>query len=242
MQGRLAADGGGKAGGTVGLSDERGRAIDATTMKQIEALGRAGNVQGVQSLLNSKGYRASGPWCGVFASRYVSSAGFKPPPGAAVASNWNTWGQGAKPSDINAPGRPFGSMVGSYNVRRYGGGMGRPLGKGQTGGHVVTFMPGSYDPKTGTALSVDQHGYGRRRRVTGGDIDIRYAGDEAVAASRGIDGAISTRRTPSSVAVTVNSNGTKADASAKKSGPDFQEPAVVQKRQLQPTDAQELGY
>jgi hypothetical protein len=58
-----------------------------------------------------------------------------------------------------------------------------------------------------------------------------------------IDSAVDTNRAPpSSVAVTVNSNGTKADATAQKKGPAFQEPAVVQKRQLQPTDAQELGY
>jgi hypothetical protein len=57
-----------------------------------------------------------------------------------------------------------------------------------------------------------------------------------------LDAAVNPRRDPSSVAVTINSNGTKAEASTKTTGPDFQPPAVVQKRQLQPTDNQELGY
>jgi hypothetical protein len=177
------------AGGPAGLSDMDGKGIDPETMKQVEVLGRAGDTAGLERLFAAKGYKMSGPACGIVASKYVMSAGYKPPPGGAVASNWNDWGEKQDKSDINNPNRPFGSMIASYNVRRYGGGLGSPLGKGQTGGHVMTIVPGSYNAKTNMATFVDQYGT-TRRSVS--NMDLRYAGDSSVAevrAKRGGDSA-----------------------------------------------------
>lgn len=181
-------NGTGTTGGTDGgaprnaqLNDEAGKPIDPATMKEAENLGRSGDTAGLQKLFAQKGYRMSGPACGIVASAYVKSAGFKPPPGGAIASNWNDWGQKTDEGDINKEGRPFGSMVASYQNRRYGGNVGAPLGKGQTGGHVMNIVPGTYDPKTGTAMFADQYGV-RRRSLKG--MDLRYAGDEAVAAAK----------------------------------------------------------
>jgi hypothetical protein len=170
------------AGSPAGLNDEGGKKIDAETMKQAEMLGRAGDVAGLQRLFAQKGYKMSGPACGIVASGYVKSAGFKPPPGGAIATSWHKWGEGIKdPNDINAPGRTFGSMVGTYWHGRYGGTQGQILAPGQTGGHVMTIVPGTYDPKTGTVDMVDQYGYSHGKRSIK-DIDLRFAGAEAVAA------------------------------------------------------------
>jgi hypothetical protein len=176
------------AGGPAGLNDEGGKKIDADTMKQAEMLGRAGDVAGLQRLFAQKGYRMSGPACGIVASGYVKSAGFKPPPGGAIATSWHKWGEGIKdPNDINAPGRTFGSMVGTYWHGRYGGTQGQILAPGQQGGHVMTIVPGTYDPKTGTVDMVDQYGYSHGKRSIK-DIDLRFAGAEAVAAAEAAKG------------------------------------------------------
>jgi hypothetical protein len=157
-------------------------------MKQAELLGRAGDVAGLQRLFAQKGYKMSGPACGIVASGYVKSAGFKPPPGGAIATSWHKWGEGIKdPNDINAPGRTFGSMVGTYWHGRYGGTQGQILAPGQTGGHVMTIVPGTYDPKTGTVDMVDQYGYSHGKRSIK-DIDLRFAGAEAVAAAEAAKG------------------------------------------------------
>ncbi|UPT99210.1 hypothetical protein J4G48_0014660 [Bradyrhizobium barranii subsp. apii] len=171
----------GGPGGNAQLNDESGKPIDAQTMKQAESLGRSGDTAGLQRLFAQKGYRMSGPACGIVASAYVKSAGFKPPPGGAIATNWRDWGQATGAGDINKEGRPFGSMIGTYRDRRYGGALGTPLAKGQTGGHVMNIVPGTYDPKTGTAMFADQYGV-RRRSLKG--MDLRYAGDEAVQAAQ----------------------------------------------------------
>ena len=86
-----------------------------------------------------------------------------------------------KPEDINAPDHPFGSMFGTYKHRRYGGNVGAELPTGATGGHVMTIVPGSYDPKTGKIDVVDQYGYSHGKRNIA-DMDLRYAGADAVAA------------------------------------------------------------
>jgi hypothetical protein len=169
-------------GGPAQLSDESGKAIDAETMKQAEALGNKGDVAGLQKLFAQKGYRMSGAACGIVASKYVRSAGFQPPKAGAIATSWHNWGEKLDPNDINAPGHPFGSMVGTYWHRRYGGNQNEVLSPGQTGGHVMTLVPGTYDPKTNTVDTVDQYGYSHGRRKLG-DLDLRYAGKSAVEAA-----------------------------------------------------------
>jgi len=152
--------------------------LDPETEKQVEELGRKGDVGGMEKLLNAKGFKASGLWCGRVAASYAKSAGYQPPGGAAVASNWLKWGEHASAEDINK-GHPFGSMIGTYRHGRYGGALGQPLGEGQTGGHVMQVIPGSYDPNTNMATFVDQHGTTRRRL---NDLELRYAGDQAIKA------------------------------------------------------------
>jgi hypothetical protein len=168
------------AGGPAGLNDENGKKIDAETMRQAEILGRAGDVAGLQRLFSQKGYHMSGPACGIVATGYVKSAGFKPPTGAAIASSWHGWGEKMDPSGINEPGRPFGSMVSTYFHGRYGGKQGQLLGPHEQGGHVMTVVPGTYNPKDNTAMFADQYGV-RRRSLS--DMDTRFAGASAVAAA-----------------------------------------------------------
>ena len=148
-------------------------------MKQAEALGRSGDVGALQKLFAQKGYRMSGAACGIVASKYARAAGFQPPKAGAIATTWHTFGEQMKPEDINAPEHPFGSMFGTYYHRRYGGNPNEVLRPGQTGGHVMTIVPGSYDAKTGTVDVVDQYGYSHGKRNIK-DMDLRYAGAEAV--------------------------------------------------------------
>jgi hypothetical protein len=112
----------------------------------------------------------------------VKSAGFKPPAGGAVATNWHNWGVSAPASEINAPGEHFGSLVGTYWHGRYAGRQGQLLKPGEIGGHVMTIVPGTYDPKGNTAMFADQYGV-RRRSLT--DIDIRAAGKQAAGLPNG---------------------------------------------------------
>lgn len=197
----------GGPGGPAGLSDESGRKIDAGTMAEAEQLGRKGDEAGLKRLFASKGYRMSGRACGMVASAYTSSAGFKPVAGGAIASNWRNWGEASSAEDVNKADRPFGSTVATYRSRRYGGGVGQPLPTGATGGHVMTIVPGSYNKKDGTVGVVDQYGYGRRKVS---DMDFRYAGDAAVAAAREKSQGDKTAR-PDQSAPGVDSPKTKRD-------------------------------
>jgi hypothetical protein len=47
---------------------------------------------GVERFMASQGYPKAGNWCGEFAASVVKSAGYLPPKGAAIASNWRNWG------------------------------------------------------------------------------------------------------------------------------------------------------
>lgn len=208
-------------GSRAQLNDEGGKVIDADTMLKAEMLGRAGDVAGLQRLFASRGYKMSGPACGIVASGYVKSAGFKPPPGGAMATSWHNWGEKSTKEGINEPGRPFGSMVATYWHGRYGGTQGQILAPGQRGGHVMTIVPGTYDPKTNTADMVDQYGYSHGKRTLG-DLDIRYAGAEAVAAvekARGnVDKSLASKNPWANASAGVNINlnnvppGVKTDA------------------------------
>jgi hypothetical protein len=166
-------------GGPAKLNDEAGNPIDAATMKEAEVLGNKGDVAGLQKLFAQKGYRMSGAACGIVASKYVRSAGFQPPKAGAIATSWHNWGEKLDPNDINAAEHPFGSMVGTYWHRRYGGNPNQVLAPGQTGGHVMTIVPGTYDPKTRTIDTVDQYGFKHAKRKID-DLDLRYAGKQAV--------------------------------------------------------------
>jgi hypothetical protein len=167
-------------GSSAKLADESGKVIDPETMAHISELGKAGKVQELQQFLNQRGFRASGLWCGRFATMYARAAGFAPPGGFAMASNWRTFGEGMNPADINAPDHPFGSMFASSRNYTYGGGRG-PLPVGAQGGHVVTIIPGTYDAKAGTATVIDQGGVHPGWNLRG--YETRFAGAEAVQAA-----------------------------------------------------------
>ena len=163
---------GGGAGGTPGATqdfpvDQSGKPVDSETVSGLRQLAARGDTRGMQQFMASKGYRVDSAWCGDLARSLVGGSGYAPPQGFPIASNWRTWGQHMDPAGINEPGRPFGSMVMSKaNV---------PVGS--MGGHVMTPIPGTYDPESGTAMVVDTHGQ-VRRSVAG--FEGRYAGDEAV--------------------------------------------------------------
>jgi hypothetical protein len=165
--------------GSTGLADENGQPIDRDTMAQAEALGRRGDTAGLQQLFAKRGFHMSGPACGIVASKYARAAGFAPPEGGAVATNWHKWGEQTTGAGINEPNRPFGSLVATYYHGRYLGKQGQVLGPGELGGHVMHAVPGTYDPHTNTAMFVDQYG-ARRRNLN--DMDVRFAGSAAVAA------------------------------------------------------------
>jgi GH24 family phage-related lysozyme (muramidase) len=176
-------------GGAARLSDEKGRPVDLETAGMAERLGRAGDVQGLERLFAARGYHMSGPACGIVATKYARAAGFAGPKDSPVATRWHEFGQGMKAEDINAPNRPFGSMFATYYHRRYGGDPSQLLAPGQLGGHVMTIVPGTYNAKAGTIGVVDQYGFHTRNIK---DMDLRYAGDEAVRKVREAQGAPST--------------------------------------------------
>ncbi len=105
-----------------------------------EILGKArqialqGGPGAVQQFMRQQGYPMRGSWCGEFAASVVKSAGGKPPPGAAIASNWRNWGH-----QVETP-QPGDVAVRIDNHGRY-------VPTGATGSHV-TFVD-SVDPKTG---------------------------------------------------------------------------------------------
>jgi hypothetical protein len=78
----------------------------------------------------AQGYPKAGNWCGEFAASVVKSAGYTPPVGAAVASNWRRFG-------IADPVPHVGDIAVAN----------RGVATGATGSHV-TFVE-SYDPTTG---------------------------------------------------------------------------------------------
>ena len=160
-----------------GLTDQKGNPVDQETMQEAQNLAEKGVITGMRNLFNRKGYHVSGAVCGAIASKYASAAGYKPPQGSAIATNWHNWGEQMKPGDINAPGHPVGSMFGTYTHGTYGGHQGQLLKPGDIGGHVGMLLPGSYDPKTNSAMFVDQSGAHRRNL---NDVDTRFAGADAV--------------------------------------------------------------
>jgi len=153
-------------------TDQNGKSIDGSTARQAEILGARGDTAGLQRLFASRGYRMSGPACGIVASKYARDAGYNPPSGGAVATSWHNFGQSMSPEDINSPGRTFGSMYATYWHGRYQGKQGRILPAGETGGHVMTIVPGTYNPKDQTIGIVDQYGFSRRNIK---DMDLRIA-------------------------------------------------------------------
>jgi hypothetical protein len=123
-----------------------------------------GSSADLQRFMAAQGYPKSGAWCGEFTASVVHSAGGTPPHGAAVASNWLTWGQHVDPANV----RP-----GDIAVRKFSrfGGMAHP---GQTGSHVGIVSGvgnGGFDLLAGNQhAAIVHHGLGEyefRRGPTG---------------------------------------------------------------------------
>lgn len=150
------AGGSGRTGGGGAILDQSGKGVDPETVGQLKQLAAQGNTSGMRQLMASRGYRVDSAWCGDLARTLAGGSGFQVPKAYPVASAWRGVGEHVEPSAINEPNRPFGSLVASKtNV---------PIG--QTGGHVMAIVPGSYDPKTNTAEVIDTGG--RRRRSLSG--------------------------------------------------------------------------
>jgi GH24 family phage-related lysozyme (muramidase) len=165
--------------GKTALVDERGNFVDHDTLVKAEEFGRKGDVAGLQRLFNNRKYQIGGVNCGILATKFAKSAGFAPPKDSAIATRWHEFGEGMNPEDVNKPGRPMGSMFATSNIGTYGSAKGRPLRPGELGGHVMTVVPGTYDPKTQTVQVVDQYGV-HHTKFPIKQLDFRYAGDAAV--------------------------------------------------------------
>jgi hypothetical protein len=147
--------------------DQSGKPVDSETVAALSALAARHETGAMQRLMHDRGYRVDSAWCGDLAHALTQSSGYASPKGYPIASNWRKWGEHVDGSAINVEGRPFGSIVASKtNV---------PIG--QTGGHVMTIVPGTYDPKTNSAVVIDT--VGKRRRSLDG-FEVRYSGDDAV--------------------------------------------------------------
>jgi hypothetical protein len=85
----------------------------------------------VDQFMRAQGYPKDRQWCGDFAASVVKAAGYTPPAGAAVASNWRRFG-------VPETGLPHPGDIAIAN---------RGVATGATGSHV-TFVE-SYDPTTG---------------------------------------------------------------------------------------------
>lgn len=167
--------GAGGSGGGGGVVDKSGKGVDPDTVGQLQQLASTGNTSAMRQLMTSRGYRVDSAWCGDLARTLVGGSGFQVPQGYPIASTWRGIGAHAEGSAINEPGTQFGSIVASKtNV---------PIG--QTGGHVMTVVPGTYDPKNNTAEVVDTGG--RRRRTLNGFELRSLPAAEAVAASGNVN-------------------------------------------------------
>jgi hypothetical protein len=106
---------------------------------------------GVDAFMRSQGYPKAGNWCGEFAASVVKSAGYLPPKGAAIASNWRNWGT-VDPTphvgDIavanrNVPTGATGSHVTVVSAVNPGGTF-TGLGGNQRAGWESQFATGGY--------------------------------------------------------------------------------------------------
>jgi hypothetical protein len=104
--------------------------VPGDILAQARHVALAGGSGAVERFMAAQGYPKAGNWCGEFAASVVKAAGYTPPAGAAVASNWRRFG--------TADPVPH---VGDIAVANRG------VATGATGSHV-TFVE-SYDPTTG---------------------------------------------------------------------------------------------
>jgi hypothetical protein len=117
---------GSSAGGAAGRLLDHTPVPAGTLAGAASLLRHGGSSADLQHFMASQGYPKSGNWCGEFAASVVHSMGGAPPKGAAVASNWLTWGQHVDPKDV---------QPGDIAVRKRSrfGGWSVP---GRTGSHV----------------------------------------------------------------------------------------------------------
>jgi hypothetical protein len=154
---------GNDSGGDTG-SPASGAAGDPSVPSDILAKARSvalhGGPNAVEQFMRAQGYPKAGNWCGEFAASVVKSVGGKPPPGAAVASNWRKWGNPVE-------GLP---QPGDIAVRK-------GARTGDTGSHV-TIVEG-VDPKTGafTGLGGNQGRRGFEGQFKLRDYTFRRSGD-----------------------------------------------------------------
>jgi len=113
---------------TPGGRDATGVGVPSAPKAILDKAREIASLEGPQAVYNymrNQGYPKDGAWCGQFAATVVKSAGFQPPKGAAVASNWRNFGtqvEFPEPGDIAVRKRS-----------RYGG----YTSTGDTGSHVT---------------------------------------------------------------------------------------------------------
>jgi hypothetical protein len=130
----------------------------------------------LSQFMAEKGYPRSGAWCGQFAASVVKSAGGAPPKGAAVASNWLTWGQHVDPKDVQE------GDVAVRKTSRYGG----PAVPGKPGSHVA-FAGGAI--KDGKFEMVGGNQGGIRPGVNASQYEFRRGtGEKTVEAAKAAAG------------------------------------------------------
>jgi hypothetical protein len=160
-------------GGSTGVRDENGKEVDHQTLAGAMAIAKTGNAPAMKQYLAQHGFSLDATACGAIATRFANLSGVKPPPASATASSWLAWGTRVNPDVIDRAGMELGTLklvspVGTYMH------VGQPLTPGEQGGHVMTIVPGSYDPKTGSAQVIDQYGV-HSENVN--KMQVRYAGD-----------------------------------------------------------------
>lgn len=154
----LRAPGGGApapGGASSGGADRNDKAPTPAVLENAVKLLRSGGSTGdLQRFMQQQGYPMSGAWCGQFAASVVKSYGGTPPKGAAIASNWRTWGTGVetpKPGDVavrnGAPTGSTGSHVG-FVTKVYPDGSFDMVG-GNQGRAVAHHAPGTYSFRRG---------------------------------------------------------------------------------------------
>jgi uncharacterized protein (TIGR02594 family) len=146
LTGAVNAGGGGGVPGPAGDPTVPGGIL--ARARQVAMLSGPG---GVERFMASQGYPKAGNWCGEFAASVVKSAGYIPPKGAAIASNWRNWGT-VDPTP----------HVGDIAVANRG------VATGATGSHVTVVS--GIDPSTGTftGLGGNQRAGWESQFATGG--------------------------------------------------------------------------
>jgi len=175
------------------------------------ALATGGDGGAVQRFMASQGIHKYGNWCGEFAASVVKSAGYRPPDGYPVASNWRRWG---------APDPT--PHAGDIAVRR-----GVPTGS--TGSHVG--IVGDVGDQSFTLIGGNQGRIEKSQMI--GRYEFRRPTEEW-AARQAIDGATrAASRVEGTGKITVDVNAPKGTSVSAQGGGIFKKTEVNRQTQME---------